>query len=109
MSWEDIIKNKYIDNSAKDPRKHQFDVLVTVQVDSIDEDLVDYHTEHGSGLIRNIYEEIIDDIKRKIGNDISALTVDIDDIEDSLALDNRVDVRVSKVSIKYPNYQAYTP
>jgi|TARA_R100001463_G_scaffold42066_1_gene88345 hypothetical protein len=111
MSWENIIKN------AKDPRKHQFEVLVTVRVDSIDEDLVDYHMEQGTELMRNIHEEIIDDIQRKIGNETSALTIDIDDIEDdmddltrnSLSLDNRVDVRVSEVSMtsrdsRYPSY-----
>ncbi len=113
MSWEKIVKR-----NNTDPRGYTFDVLLSVRVDSLDDDVADFHEEQGSEIMRNLHEGIINAVRKKIDGESFDFSVDISDIESDMeelemegfdTLDNRVSASVSEVSMtsrdsRYPSY-----
>ena len=104
MAWEKILKG-----NNTDPQSHTFTFDVEFDVDSIDEDVANFHVEQGSDLIENIEDAIVKALEKKIDNATFDLTVDISGIESDMeelemegfdTLDNRVSVSVSGVSKK---------
>lgn len=101
-----------------DPRGYTFDVLLSVRVDDLDEEIADFHMEQGSEIMRNLHEAIIDVVREKIDGESFDFSVDISEIESDMeelemdgynSLDNRVSVSVSEVSMtsrdsRYPSY-----
>lgn len=113
MSWEKIVKR-----NNTDPRGYTFDVLLSVTVDDLDEEIADFHMEQGSEIMRNLHEAIIDVVRKKIDGESFDFNVDISEIESDMeelemegfnTLDNRVSASVSEVSMtsrdsRYPSY-----
>ena len=101
-----------------DPRGYTFDVLLSVKVDDLDEEVAEFHMEQGSEIMRNLHEAIIDTVRGNIDGKRFELNVDISDIESDMeelemegfnTLDNRVSVSVDEVSMtgrdsRYPSY-----
>ncbi len=113
MSWEKIVKR-----NNTDPRGYTFDVLLSVKVDDLDEEVADFHMEQGSEIMRNLHEAIINAVRKKIDGESFDLSLDISEIESDMeelemegfdTLDNRASVSVSEVSMtsrdsRYPSY-----
>ena len=103
MSWEEVLKG-----NNTDPKNHTFSFVVEFDIDDIDSEAVDFHIVHGSDLIEEIEDAIVQELSKSLKNkyefqiDLSEIESDMEELEiDGFdTLDNNVSVYIRGVPRK---------